>query len=695
MFGDIVIEPDNMFFIARDKMSFSDQNGFEADIGWWGVNGSSKALCLAGDLRLSNAGDGVYLRDPSGRVIDCVIWGSALDQPNIWRSYGTGKWFGCPVGDLGWGHVLYRVERTGEGNTKDTNRACDWTSVRPRYPGQSRFDPFPFREIGETEFGICPFSGSEVLNRAISEASEVILVNVYEFTSDWIVSGLIGARSRGIRVKVLLEGNPVGGISLMEDIAISRMLSAGIEVRMMITDTSSGIRDRYRYDHAKYMVVDGLKVVVSTDNFKDTSFPPPGSNVYSGTRGWICAVSSGEMAMDLEMVFNEDFSGPDIIIPEIDDELLDMDYPEDTILSSDPVPVWARLQEVDDVEKGRIVVSPDHLAPEGGPLVDLIRSARKEILIELMDIDMEYLLGTMPNWTATIGTSINTSDTSIGAMNPFVMELLDAACRGVRVRMLLDGTDFNGDGIPENHGTVGILKEIIQQRGVDESFEIMLHPSPRFLIRGETSLIHNKGMVIDGESVWISSFNWGPTSGLENREVGMIISSREIANNCRECILFDMGGSLQDLFTISGIWARGEFPESGPARIETGFKFEWRGYIDCSIELICNLEGPGGQEEIILRTLDIPKETIRTIHLDSPLEPELEEAGIILRISTGDIQCDITTLTVIRPPDTSKIEGPSFFSAPWVPIAMILLVALGLSIIMSTAKRRDHTISEE
>ncbi|MGA1848402.1 MAG: lamin tail domain-containing protein [Thermoplasmatota archaeon] len=695
MFGDVVIEPGDMIFIARDGGSFADQNGFEADIGWWGKNCSPKALCLSGDLRLSNNGDGVYLRDPYGRIVDCVIWGAAVDRPNIWSSFASGNWNGDPVGDIGWGHVLYRTGGAAENSTKDTNSAYDWTTVRPRYPGQSRLGFFPMRDLEETTFGICPYSGSEVLERAISEASEEILVNVYEFTSSWIASSLIGARSRGIRVRLLLEGNPVGGISLMEKSVISRMLSAGIEVRLMSTDTSIGMRDRYRYDHAKYMIIDGASIVVSTDNFKDTSFPPPGSIVSSGTRGWVCSVSSGDIAMDLERVFNGDFNGPDITVPEVDVQVLDIDRYDETIPNTDPVPAWGRVHEIAEGGTGRIVVAPDHLAPEGGPLLELIGSARKEILLELMDIDAEYLLATMPNWTGSRGGPIITSKTSIEYLNPFVKELLDASGRGVKVRMLLDGTDFNGDGSPDNLWTIGVLTEIVQQMGYGDNFKIMVHPSPRFLIGGEISMIHNKGMVIDGEKVWISSFNWGPTSGLENREVGMIISSKEIASQCRECILFDMGGTLQDLFTISGMWAKGEFQTKGACLMETGFKFEWKGEENCRVELVWRYDGADAPEEIILGARELSPATTGNIRMQFCIEREIEDAVMILRISTGELQYDVTIITALRPPDVSGLDGPSFFGSPWVPIAMISMIALGASVLMSVVRKGREMTSEE
>jgi len=40
--------------------------------------------------------------------------------------------------------------------------------------------------------------------------------------------------------------------------------------------------------------------------------------------------------------------------------------------------------------------------------------------------------------------------------------------------------------------------------------------------------LHNKGVIVDGESVLISSINWGDNSILRNREMGLIIHSQEV-----------------------------------------------------------------------------------------------------------------------------------------------------------------------
>ncbi len=39
----------------------------------------------------------------------------------------------------------------------------------------------------------------------------------------------------------------------------------------------------YRYDHAKYMVIDQRAILLTSENFKYSGFPPAGM---TGNRGW-------------------------------------------------------------------------------------------------------------------------------------------------------------------------------------------------------------------------------------------------------------------------------------------------------------------------------------------------------------------------------------------------------------------------
>src|SRR5207249_3074897 len=47
--------------------------------------------------------------------------------------------------------------------------------------------------------------------------------------------------------------------------------------------------------------------------------------------------------------------------------------------------------------------------------------------------------------------------------------------------------------------------------------------------RGPIERLHNKGAVVDGRAVLISSMNWALGSATENREVGLIVEDPDLA----------------------------------------------------------------------------------------------------------------------------------------------------------------------
>ncbi|MBN1390622.1 MAG: lamin tail domain-containing protein [Candidatus Thermoplasmatota archaeon] len=684
--GNVILGPGDRLFITKNSTDLISQNGYLPHISW----GSTEWLCAlpcSGMLKLANGNDSVMLRDKRGYIIDSVSWGTAFIPDGVWTTYEMGEWMGPPCPDISWGTVLFRVRET------DTNTREDWMSIRPRYPGQSRMDLFDQGEYRDMTVGVCPDSSSEVLCRALDEADSNILVNVYELTSEWITSRLVGVHQRGVDVKLLLEGNPVGGLSYSEEKCISRLVSAGIQVRKMVTNTQLGIRDRYRYDHAKYLVMDNELVVISTDNFKETSFPPPGSPHGSGTRGWIVNLHSKDMARDLTEVFMDDWEGPDIevcgVLFETDDLLI---APS---MSTGSYPIyrqWFDPLYTDHGGNGSILITPDHLCLEMNPLLDLIKRSESEIILELMDIEMEYLLYNSGMDTIPFTYASDREKYGVNIMNPYLEELIHAAARGVNVILLLDGSDFNGDLVPDCLEKIEQITDVLKKMGVEDHFLIRMHPSPRYCMEGEIYMVHNKGMIVDRQWVWVSSFNWGPTSGLENREVGVLFGSQDAAKYLREVLLFDIGGSLQSQVDVRKVWSFGDLKGDRISSLEVGLEVAWRGEGEITIEL----------QSIELSTGDTS--SLQTVHLDQgfigvivleALDVDIDrEVGFIIRVTGEGMGFDACIFEISEPIEGNQWSEPGILSMQWVPISMVLFLSLSISMIRAIATRRKWESEE-
>jgi hypothetical protein len=91
--------------------------------------------------------------------------------------------------------------------------------------------------------------------------------------------------------------------------------------------------------------------------------------------------------------------------------------------------------------------------------------------------------------------------------------------RGASVEMLLDSTWFN---LEMNSDVVAHMASNALNETWAGEFKL-LDPS------GPVTVLHNKGAVIDGRRVLISSNNWGYSSFARNRELAAILESNELA----------------------------------------------------------------------------------------------------------------------------------------------------------------------
>ncbi len=106
---------------------------------------------------------------------------------------------------------------------------------------------------------------------------------------------------------------------------------------------------------------------------------------------------------------------------------------------------------------------------------------------------------------------------SRGSPNPYLQEAIEAARRGVSVRVLLDSSWFNTEGSEDNDEMAAYINRVARSEGIPLSARCA------DLKRNNLDKIHNKGVIVDGSRVLISSINWNEQSPSFNREAGVII----------------------------------------------------------------------------------------------------------------------------------------------------------------------------
>ena len=371
---------------------------------------------------------------------------------------------------------------------------------RPLAIGQSRLSSATFDDVAVTAFA-APDCSREVFLAAVAGAEREILANVYEFTDPDLAETLIRARERGVAVTVLLEGGPVGGIPPEERAVAGTLNRSGVVVLSMTTTDAA--HAKYRYDHAKDLVIDAGTVLLGSENFKPGGYPAPG---LQGNRGWGVSLEDPELAAYFREVFLLDAAGGDIVPAEG--------------TAADPGRSWAPAYTVEfapcRAEGARVtpVLSPDTSAL----VTHLIEGAEESIAIE-----QAYI----------------TNETAYD-LNPYLAAAINASRRGVAVKVLLDSAWFNTEGDADNDEMVGVVNRIAAAEGLP------LEARLADIEANNLAKIHNKGVIVDGRAVLVSSINWNANSPAFNREAGVIVEHPEIAAYYTQIFLDDWNASKAD-----------------------------------------------------------------------------------------------------------------------------------------------------
>ncbi len=314
----------------------------------------------------------------------------------------------------------------------------------------------------------------------IDSAETALYTNVYTIDSPSVALELLGAHERGVDVIVLVDGSPVGGISDNEWRVLNNLSGSGISVYLW-DDADLG------FNHAKYVVADNSSVLLSTENLGTTGFPLPGK---SGNRGW-GAIVDGPTATYFAELFFDDLETGELV-----------DYKGDS-----PLDFYSGEKEYEKKFEpanfaGNFTIVPVR-APENAveSILGLINSAEESLYIEEFYI-YKY-------WGSKKRGYVD---------NPFLEAAIDAARRGVEVKILLDSTWYNveEDDPLSNRHTMQYANSIARDEDLDLEARLIDLDSTGF------KKLHTKGVVADN-AVFISSVNWNEHSPTKNREAGVII----------------------------------------------------------------------------------------------------------------------------------------------------------------------------
>jgi phosphatidylserine/phosphatidylglycerophosphate/cardiolipin synthase-like enzyme len=434
-------------------------------------------------------------------------------------------------------------------------------------PNPKHLPAFALQDYAEINTGSSPDNSFALVTSLIQSASRDIRMSAYMLRSVGVGQALAAAAKRGVRVSVLLDGWTVAKPRLQKieplELYLAKIIvDAGGKVVYLRSDTGPRTDRRFRYLHSKYIVVDE-NVFISSENFANSGFSP---TTTLGSRGWVISIKNRALAKHYADIFEYD-SKPS---PGFNDLMPYGRHPDYTLLDPKFIPEHPGGSGEYRPNRGthargemrieRVMAPDDTLAPKRA-ILGAIRSAKESIEIQT--------LAFAAHWGKN-------EDTPATAPSPLAEEVLAAARRGVKVRVMLNPPFFRSakpapveQNGPEQEEEESENTSFLWQ-DVAASFEDLVVHSLPFLnaatvakprkidTRDNTSLIkyfretahkerldiqahffwindnslrilHNKGMVIDRSKTLISSINWSENSMKNNREAAVIVESPQVA----------------------------------------------------------------------------------------------------------------------------------------------------------------------
>jgi uncharacterized repeat protein (TIGR01451 family) len=511
-------------WVARQATAFERQFGFAPD--FEASDSDPDVSDMIGTWPgFSNSGDEVLLRDAVGSLLDVVVYEGGDVGHDGWQGpavqpYTVPGVFGNE------GQILYRARDQATGQIfPDSNTVSDWAQSRAdpingrkvRYPGWD-LDAFFFTRVITEPAGlvvaIAPDNAHDFLTAEIGAAESSLRIATHTFRSQSLAEALIAARGRGVTVIVLLEGSPASGIDDQERLACQRLEGAGGQCWFMISDDTQDIFDRYRFLHAKYILIDDSRVIVGSENLSPDSLPDDDKeDGTSGRRGVLLATDAPGVVQRVQAVWQADFD------PAAHHDIFRWTAEDPTYGNPSPgtVPItitggvsytvqYTQPAVFSDTTTFEVIQSPENSLRDQGGILGLLDEAASG------DTILVQQLSERPHW----GPSA--SDPAADP-NPRLRAYLEAARRGATVRLLLDEYFDDISSATSNQATCNQVNDV----AVSEDLDL------RCALANPTGAgLHNKMILfqIDGAGyVNVGSLNGTELSNKGNREIALQVQS--------------------------------------------------------------------------------------------------------------------------------------------------------------------------
>ncbi|KJZ48535.1 phospholipase D family protein [Pseudomonas fluorescens] len=381
-----------------------------------------------------------------------------------------------------------------------------------------------------------------------------------------LVSELLNAADRGVRVRILLDDTTSDGL---DRIIATLAAHPKIQIRVfnplhlgrstVVTRTMGRLFNlslQHRRMHNKLWVADNSVAIVGGRNLGDEYFDAEPNRNFTD----IDMLSVGPVAEQLGHSFDEYWNSA-------------LSKPIEQFLSTKPTAgdlrnTRTRLDEsLEETRKQNHALYQQLMAYTTHPRLDVWR---RELIWAwnqaLWDAPSKVLSKGEPEpylqLTTQLAPELNGVSKELIMVSPYIVPtqpgqayLTGRADAGVSVSLLtnsLEATD-----VPATHGGYAPYRKALLEHGV-QLFELRRQPgdngdsgsgpspfhSGSSSSRSSDSSLHSKAMIFDRQKAFIGSFNFDPRSVLWNTEVGVLVDNPQLAGRVRELALEGMAPAL-------------------------------------------------------------------------------------------------------------------------------------------------------
>jgi phosphatidylserine/phosphatidylglycerophosphate/cardiolipin synthase-like enzyme len=455
---------------------------------------------------LNDAGDVVQLLDDKGKPVDILAYGNVSAVPAPWSGPAVQLVNSFPLTPAN--QVVTRLKK-GQGWRLES-RADSWSGGTPTNPQRVYFagqSDLPVKTVSGpmTLTAIsAPDNSGPALFSLIDQAKKTIRLVGYQFNNKEVAEHLVAAVKRNVRVQVGIERNPGGSDMFDSDKEAQEILhKGGVEV-LYYYKWDGDLSTAFNPVHSKYALFDDDTVLVDSGNWIGSNYSTEGT---CGNREWgVIIQGNTDVAKLVKDLWDFDFgSGSAEVRPY--NEKLDKPLQPDTY---DPGPCFpykpVQPEPLTVQAKATVtrIVSPDNTMDQDQGFLGLIHNAKQELLINANYINL---------WWGAAGDEQNLTKYP----QPYLTELVEAARRGVTVKVILDRKSVSLTAKRDNQYTVKYLNDLAKKENLKlEARLINMDGS------GIGRTYHNKSMIVDG-AVVISSINGSENSFRYARELALKI----------------------------------------------------------------------------------------------------------------------------------------------------------------------------